>query len=115
MRRIEVDQHRYELKALIDSEKPSNGSLRGHRQVCLEQGQGRLDAPGRRVEGYRRWLPRRGEVDGYRISKDRLAGYPKLRHFEAEGLHARQILKTYEELGSRLPTVTMHECMELGS
>lgn len=32
-----------------------------------------------------------------------------------EGLHARQILKTYEKLGSRLPTVTMHECMELGS
>ncbi|MCK1298025.1 hypothetical protein [Bradyrhizobium sp. 134] len=26
MRRIEVDQHRYELKALIDSEKPSKGA-----------------------------------------------------------------------------------------
>lgn len=36
VRRIEVDQHRYELKALIDSEKPSKGSVRGDRQICLE-------------------------------------------------------------------------------
>lgn len=36
VRRIEVDQHRYELKALIDSEKRSKGSVRGDRQICLE-------------------------------------------------------------------------------
>lgn len=33
-----------------------------------------------------------------------------------DGLHAREIgpeiLKTYEKLGSRLPTLTMHRCME---
>lgn len=36
MGRIEVDQHRYDLKALIDSEKPSKGCVRGQRQICLE-------------------------------------------------------------------------------
>ncbi|MGY3371700.1 hypothetical protein ACVWZL_008825 [Bradyrhizobium sp. GM2.4] len=65
--------------------------------------------------------PSRGEVDGRRISQDQLAGYLKLRHFEAEETVSTrdeigpEILKTYEKLGIRLPTVTMHECMELGS
>ncbi|MCK1298026.1 MULTISPECIES: hypothetical protein [unclassified Bradyrhizobium] len=65
--------------------------------------------------------PSRGEVDGRRISQDQLAGYLKLRHFEAEEtIFTRdeigpEILKTYEKLGIRLPTVTMHECMELRS
>lgn len=36
MVRIEVDQHRYELETLIDSEKPSKGSVGGHRQIYLE-------------------------------------------------------------------------------
>lgn len=58
----------------------------------------------------------RGEVDGYRISKigsqDIKATSLRSRR---KGLHARHVLKTYEKLGSRLPTVSMHECMELGS
>ncbi|MGY4601145.1 hypothetical protein ACVWXL_008891 [Bradyrhizobium sp. GM22.5] len=58
-------------------------------------------------------------MDGRRISQDQLAGY--LRRFEAEETVSTrdeigpEILKTYEKLGIRLPTVTMHECMELGS
>lgn len=60
-------------------------------------------------------------MDGRRISQDQLAGYLTLRHFEAEETVSTrdqigpEILKTYEKLGIRLPTVTMHECMELGS
>ncbi|MGY3079121.1 hypothetical protein ACVWZZ_005529 [Bradyrhizobium sp. LM6.10] len=46
------------------------------------------------------------------MSQDRLAGYLKLRHFEAEetvstrGVIGPEILNTYEMLGIRLPTVT---------
>ncbi|UPK10740.1 hypothetical protein IVA93_31820 [Bradyrhizobium sp. 155] len=58
--------------------------------------------------------PSRGEVDGRRISQDQLAGYLKLRHFEAEETVSTrdeidpEILKTYEKLGICLPTFPMH-------
>lgn len=91
MGRIEVDQHRYELKALIDSEKPSKGSVRGHRQICLDKDKAAsmLQSP---REAYRRWLTSRGEVDGRRISQDRFAGYLKLRRGRSrrDGLLARR-------------------------
>lgn len=84
MGRIEVDQPRYELKALIDSEKPSKPK-RGGRASNIPRSTCRISKATSRPEPKRRLHARR----------DR-SGNPE----------------DIREARIRLPLVTMHECME---